>query len=178
MNDLLAEFTTTLDIPWSIWLVRLLGAVIFCGLIGFEREIDGRPAGLRTHILIGLAAALYCIVMLHMLRSDEFADEHVRTDPIRVIEAVTQGVAFLAAGIVVFTRGQVRGLTTGATMWLSAAVGLACGLGLWPLALTVTVIAMAVIILLRAAEKRAGTHKPGHGDEAAGRTERPDQIVL
>ncbi|MEZ5649763.1 MAG: MgtC/SapB family protein [Burkholderiaceae bacterium] len=157
-----SEFGANLDMPWQVWLSRLLGAAVFCGLIGFEREIDRQPAGLRTHILIGLAAATYCIMTMHIVRSVDFNDDQVRTDPVRVIEAVTQGVAFLAAGLVVFARGRVRGLTTGTTMWLSAAVGVACGLGLWMLALAVTAIAVAVITLIRLLEKKTGTYDGGH----------------
>ncbi len=151
-----------MDIPWTVWSLRLLGTVVLCGLIGFERELDRRQAGIRTHILIGLASALYCIVMQHLVVSDEFASDRVRTDPIRVVEAVTQGVAFLAAGLVVFHQGNVRGLKTGATMWLSAAIGLACGLGLWVLAVTTTAIAIATIVIFRKIEKHAGTHIPDH----------------
>ncbi|MFC3612515.1 MgtC/SapB family protein [Lutimaribacter marinistellae] len=162
MEQLLDEFRSTMDIPWSIWSARLVGTVVLCGLIGFEREVDKRQAGIRTHILVGLASALYCIVMQHLVVSDEFATDRVRTDPIRVVEAVTQGVAFLAAGLVVFHQGNVRGLKTGATMWLSAAIGLACGLGLWGLAVTTTIIAIVIIVLFRKIEQKAGTHVPGH----------------
>jgi putative Mg2+ transporter-C (MgtC) family protein len=76
------------------------------------------------------------------------------------VESVTQGVAFLAAGLVVFSRGEVRGLTTGASLWLAAAVGLACGLGLWLLAATTTVLALVVIRLLKIGERALGTEPP------------------
>lgn len=154
IDILLAELTSTTGLPWPIVLLRLAGALVAAGIIGFERELDNRPAGLRTHMLTGLAACVYCIVMLALL--DQAADkgDHIRTDPIRVVEAVTQGVAFLAAGLIVFTRGEIRGLTTGASMWLAAAIGLACGLGLWVLAGVTTFMALIVIRVLKIGERR------------------------
>ncbi len=75
-------------------------------------------------------------------------DEQVRIDPLRVIEAVTAGVAFLAAGMIVFSRGRVKGLTTGAGMWLSGAIGLAMGFGYWPVAFFATAAAVCVLFAL------------------------------
>ncbi len=162
MDITLSEITTTMEMHWTVWLARLLAALILCGIIGFEREIGKRPAGLRTHMLTGLAAALYTLVMLHMTTASVFDGEKVQTDPIRVIEAVTQGVAFLAAGLVVFSQGNVLGLKTGATMWLCAAVGVCCALGLLSLAAVVTAIALVTVVVLRIAEKKADTHCKGH----------------
>lgn len=73
----------------------------------------------------------------------------MQADPIRLVEAVTNGVAFLAAGIVVFSQGKVQGLTTGASMWISAAIGLAAGLGYWPIAVITTSLGVIVLALLR-----------------------------
>jgi putative Mg2+ transporter-C (MgtC) family protein len=83
-----------------------------------------------------------------------FVKDTARFDPIRVIEAVTAGVAFLAAGVVIFTRGQIQGLTTGAGMWLAGAIGAACGLGLWQIALFATLIALVVLAVLYAFENK------------------------
>jgi len=85
----------------------------------------------------------------------------VRIDPIRIIEAVTGGVAFLAAGMIVFAQGRVRGLTTGAGMWLSASVGLASGLGLWSLAGLSTLLALVVTRLLGNLERRTRRNHAG-----------------
>lgn len=114
--------------------MRVFGAVILCGLIGLEREFHKNTAGLRTNMLIGLAAVTFCIITIHMMETMAEGHEAARLDPIRLVEAVTAGIAFLAAGVVVYTRGDVKGLTTGASMWLSAAIGLSAGLGMWPLA--------------------------------------------
>ncbi len=154
MSDLSAELLEGPILPWSVLLARLGGAVVLCALIGLEREVKRRPAGLRTHILVGLASAVYTLIMLELVsRADSYPDI-ARTDPIRIIEAVTSGVAFLAAGMIIFTGDKVRGLTTGAALWLSASVGLAAGLGLWPLAGLSTLLALIVTRLLGSLEKR------------------------
>lgn len=154
LQNLLDEMTGSLSLPWQVAFLRMLGAVLLCGVIGFEREVRDRPAGLRTHMLIGLAATLYCLIMLELLaRSGEYSDR-VAMDPIRLVEAVTSGVAFLAAGMIVFAKGKVHGLTTGASMWLTAAVGLSVGLGMWLMAVLTTTLALIVIRLVKIAETR------------------------
>ena len=165
MEPLFQEIVSGPDLPLSVIVARSVGALTFAAIIGFERKVDGRPAGLRTHMLISLAACVYSLIMLSLLsRADDMGDV-VRMDPIRIVEAVTQGVAFLAAGLVVFTKGTVRGLTTGASMWLCAAVGLACGIGEWILAGLTTILALTVISLIRFGEKKAGTYEPGHVEQ-------------
>jgi putative Mg2+ transporter-C (MgtC) family protein len=158
-DALLTEFTLSTSLPVSVIVARTLATVAFCGLVGLERESSRRPAGLRTHMLIGLAACVYCLLTLTLIdRADEFGDT-VQMDPLRLIEAVTGGVAFLAAGLIVFSQGKVRGLTTGASMWVAAAIGVACGLGEWVIAATTTVLTLTIIALIRQLEKQAGTYE-------------------
>jgi putative Mg2+ transporter-C (MgtC) family protein len=153
------EFALAPSLPVSVIVARTLATVVFCGLIGLEREASQRPAGLRTHMLIGLAACIYSLLMLALIaRSAEFG-EYVRMDPLRIIEAVTSGVAFLAAGMIVFAKGKVRGLTTGASMWVAAAIGVACGLGEWVIAAITVVLTLIIIALVRELEKGAGTYE-------------------
>ena len=83
----------------------------------------------------------------------DFGDD-VRLDPIRMIEAVTGGGAFLAAGLIVFTRGEVKGLTTGASLWLVAAIGTAAGLGVWSIAAVATVLSLFIVKVLKSVEQR------------------------
>ncbi len=154
-ETLKTEITTMGSLPWEVVALRMAGAVLLCGLIGYERESANRPAGLRTHMLVGMASAVYCVLMLELVdRAGDYPDP-VRVDPIRVIEALTSGVAFLAAGMIVFSNGKVRGLTTGASLWLAAAVGLACGLGLWGVALITTFPAIVITGLLKVVEDKA-----------------------
>lgn len=151
-QDLASEFTGHSMLPWSIVLFRIAGALLLSGLIGFEREAKNHPAGLRTHMLVGLAAACYVLLTLDLVGRDY--DNDVRLDPIRMIEAITSGVAFLAAGLIVFTRGEVKGLTTGASLWLAAAVGTASGLGVWLMAGAATVLALLIVWGLKKFEKK------------------------
>lgn len=139
-------------LPWAVIALRLFGAILLCGLIGVERESRRQPAGLRTHILVGLAACLYAIITLEIMARDH--GDLVRMDPLRIVEAVTGGVAFLAAGMIVFHNGRVKGLTTGAGLWLAAAVGLCCGIGLWGIAAMATVLSLTVMIVLKMVEDR------------------------
>lgn len=158
-DNLINEFSLAPSLPISVVVARTLATVVFCGLIGLERETARRPAGLRTHMLIGLAACIYCLLTLALLaRAGEF-HETVRMDPLRIIEAVTGGVAFLAAGLIVFSQGKVRGLTTGASMWVAAAIGVACGLGEWAIAGMTVILTLIIIALVRKLERRAGTHE-------------------
>ena len=167
LDTLRSEFLGSSSLAFTVILVRLVGALVLTGAIGLEREVDGRPAGLRTHMLIGIAACVYCLLMLDLLGQARDYGEHVRTDPIRIIEAVTSGVAFLAAGLIVFSKGRVRGLTTGASMWLAASVGTACGLGVWEIAVPTTVLALLVIRIVKGLEKRAGTYSKSLADDGA-----------
>lgn len=140
-------------LPWLEATLRILFAVVAGSLIGLDRELRNKPAGLRTHILISLAAALFTLITYEL--HEQFAgDGGTRTaDPVRIIEAVTAGVAFLAAGAIIQSRGSVRGLTTGANMWLAGALGVACGAGYYFLATLGTAFALIVLVVLAKLEK-------------------------
>lgn len=154
MQAILQEFAGETALPWQVILLRLLAAVILGGILGFERELLARPAGLRTHMLVCLASATFAVVALEIVSMPIFDQEQVRADPIRLVEAITAGVAFLAAGFIILQRGRVHGLTTGAGMWLAAAIGLATGLGLWPIALLSCLLGAIVLAVLRRLEVR------------------------
>ena len=159
MEQLIAEFGHPTYIPFPVTVARLLLAAIFGAAIGFEREWRNRPAGLRTHMLVCVAAATFAVLTIEIVHAPMFQMENARFDPIRIVEAVTAGVAFLAAGVVIFARGEVHGLTTGAGMWLAGAIGVACGLGLWQIALFATVLALIVLGLLQMLEGRYGLNR-------------------
>jgi putative Mg2+ transporter-C (MgtC) family protein len=141
-------------LPWQVALARLAGALALGGLIGLERESRNRPAGLRTHMLVGVASALYCLIMLELLADSGVYSDRIASDPLRLIEAVTSGVAFLAAGMIIVSKGEVKGLTTGAGMWLVAAIGLSVGFGYWLLAGATTALALVVFRLVKTLEDR------------------------
>jgi putative Mg2+ transporter-C (MgtC) family protein len=104
---------------------------------------------LRTHMLISLAAACFTLVAMELMNLSPQNADLQRLDPLRLIEAVTAGVAFLAAGSIVISGANVRGVTTGASMWLCGAIGLCCGTGDLRLAMIATAMAMVVLYLIR-----------------------------
>ena len=151
------EFQGSLAIPLPIVALRLVGSALLCALIGLEREQTRHAAGLRTNMLIGLAATVFTLITLHMV--ERFADQGdaIRLDPIRLVEAVTAGVAFLGAGMIFFSRTEgVKGLTTGAMMWCAAGIGVAVGLGLWAVAVMTAVLALIIARLLKGVSERIG----------------------
>jgi putative Mg2+ transporter-C (MgtC) family protein len=164
MSDLIAqELTMTFQtVPFGVALIRILAAVLLAGVIGAEREWRERPAGLRTHMLVSLAACLYVVVGREMVNTDFVGtDGQMRSDPLHLIEAVTAGVAFLVAGIIFTSGGKVQNVTTGASLWLTGAIGLACGAGQIPLAAMATVLVLVVLLLVSALERPGDTGDPG-----------------
>ena len=153
--------------------LRLGLAMVFGGILGFERERQDRPAGLRTHILIAIASAIFALVALEFLALPTAEEERLRIDPIRLIEAVTSGVAFLAAGSIIVARGHVKGVTTGAGMWLAGAIGLACGLGYFQIAGLGTGFALVVLTLLRRLETLLAVKRPRGERRRTGTDEAP-----
>jgi putative Mg2+ transporter-C (MgtC) family protein len=144
--------------------LRTFMAVIVGCLIGLDRELRKKPAGMRTHILISLAAALFTLITFELHTQFAGEDGNRTADPVRIIEAVTAGVAFLAAGAIIQSRRGVQGLTTGANMWLAGALGVACGGGYYVLAVIGTVFALIVLVVLAKLEAWLTKKQP---DEAS-----------
>ncbi|CFX35939.1 MgtC/SapB transporter [Candidatus Filomicrobium marinum] len=140
--------------------MRLLLAAGLGGVIGIDRELKDRPAGLRTHMMVSLAAALFTIITFEIFYQvrGEFPSGNV--DPIRIIEAVTAGVAFLAAGSIIVSGRKIQGLTTGAGMWLAGAIGLACGGGYYYVAIVAVVISIVILAFVKRLEDRIFPPEP------------------
>jgi putative Mg2+ transporter-C (MgtC) family protein len=131
----------------TVWLLhqveplgRLLLAAVLGAVLGAEREARARPAGLRTNTLIALGSALFTLVSLHMVAVGG-------GDATRIPAQVVTGIGFLGAGAILRTRGDVIGMTTAATIWVNAAIGMAAGAGLYALAITATVATLIVLIM-------------------------------
>jgi len=130
-------------------LLRLLVASVLGGLIGLERDIHGREAGLRTHLLVSLGAAVFMILSEQVARMSTGAF----SDPGRIAAQIVTGIGFLGAGAIIKAGVNVRGLTTAACLWTVAAVGMAAGAGLYVVAALTTVIALICLILLKRFER-------------------------
>lgn len=121
--------------------VRLVVAMVLGGIVGLEREYRAKDAGFRTHFLVALGSALFTLISMYGF------SEGVR-DTSRVAAQVVSGIGFLGAGIIVLQRNVIRGLTTAAGLWVTAAVGMACGVGMFYMAALVTVLMLIGLELL------------------------------
>jgi len=134
----------TPTIGWAEVLLRLFVAAALGGAIGLERELRERQAGLRTHLVVSVGAALFTLVSAY-----GFTDWGVRVDPTRIAAQIVTGIGFLGAGAIIRQGLSVRGLTTAATLWLVAAIGMAAGAGYWEGALIATFGAIITLGPLR-----------------------------
>jgi len=136
-------------------IVRLVAALVMGGLIGLEREVHGRFAGFRTHILVCVSAALIMIVSERMAAAYSHAagTPAFRLDPGRIAAGIVTGIGFLGAGTILRHESLVRGLTTAACIWLSASLGIAIGAGYIALALGATAMALFCLMLLGKLER-------------------------
>jgi putative Mg2+ transporter-C (MgtC) family protein len=136
--------------------LRLLLASVLGGIIGLEREVHGRPAGFRTHLLVSLGSCLFVItsVEFYHLYGNLPGRQAIPVDPGRLAAQVVTGIGFLGAGAIIREKASIRGLTTAACLWVAAALGVACGIGLFYLAMSVTAIALGSLLLLKQVEKR------------------------
>ena len=130
------------------YLYPLLLSLILCGLIGLERESHGRAAGLRTHILVGISSTLIVLTSIYMS-----SGRGIISDPGRVAAGVVTGIGFIGAGTIMRFRASIKGLTTAASIWAAAAVGLAIGSGFYLGALVTTALILFSLVFLGKVEK-------------------------
>ena len=130
-------------------ILRLTLSVVLSGLIGLERQMHRRNAGLRTHILVCLGS---CLIMLTSLYVFDIYSSRVALDPSRIAAGVITGIGFLGAGTIIREKEGVKGLTTAASLWVVAGIGLAVGCGFYKAALYTTVLALIALFFLRYAE--------------------------
>ena len=138
------------ELNWDEALLRLALAALLGGLIGVERELREREAGLRTHLLVSVGSALFTIVGAYGFHDFiESGEAVVRTDPTRIAAQIVTGIGFLGAGAIIRQGLSVRGLTTAATLWVVAAVGLASGAGYYSGAVITTAVVLIALWPLR-----------------------------
>lgn len=129
-------------------LLRVLLAALLGGAVGFDRQRTNKPAGLRTHMLVSIGAALFAASAVLFVEDAADGDTAIRLDVLRVTAAVATGIGFLGAGAILRAGGEVRGLTTAAGIWVTAGIGLAAGLGQIVVAVGATVLTVVVIGVL------------------------------
>ena len=139
--------------PYEI-ILRLLLGTLLGGIIGFERQTHGRPAGFRTQLLVCVACTLLMIISENYSSHGTLKEDFVKLDPTRIAAGAMTGIGFLGAGVIVKTGVSVQGLTTAACIWIVAAIGLAAGAGQYLAALTGAVITFISLWILRIVETK------------------------
>ncbi len=127
--------------------LRLLAALLFSGAVGLQRELTGKTAGMRTHILVGVGAALYTLVSGYA-----FGTTAANAD--RIAAQVVSGIGFIGGGAILKERGSIKGLTTAAGLWAAAALGMAAGAGLYTIGVAASLVVLLTLVVLRRVEKR------------------------
>ena len=143
----------TLPEPVPVWtevMLRLLAATAAGSILGLNRELTQKPAGLRTHALVALGAALVVVSALQLGVANDMTHADAAS---RVIQGVIAGIGFIGGGVILHADGQnVKGLTTAATIWVAAALGISCGIGQWRVAGMTAIIALILLVLGRPLE--------------------------
>ena len=137
--------------------LRLLAAALVGGAIGINRDLEDKPIGMRTLGLVALSAAIVSIAALQVPEVADHPDALSRVVQ-GVLQGVMAGIGFIGAGVILrdSDSGNVRGLTTAATVWVTAALGIACGLGAWEVVLIGTILALGFLVLAKAVERFLG----------------------
>ena len=125
-----------MTVEWN-FILRIFAAGILGGLIGFEREFRAKEAGVRTHFIVALGSALFMIISQYAFSG--------RFDAARVAAQVVSGIGFIGAGVIIFQKNAVRGVTTAAGLWVAAAIGLACGAEMYSVAIAATLMTILVL---------------------------------
>lgn len=134
---------------------RVLGALTIGAMIGFERSFHGRPAGFRTHALVSIASAVLMIVTVYQEQwMTAVTHDAIRTDPTRMAQGIMTGIGFLGAGVIFKEGLTVRGLTTAASIWVTAAIGILVGIGFWFAAIVGAIATLIVLSVFRMIENR------------------------
>ncbi|MBS0368094.1 MAG: MgtC/SapB family protein [Proteobacteria bacterium] len=143
--------------------LHLFGAVLAGGIIGMERSFHARPAGFRTHTLVCLASSLLMLVTLYQWNwLPGVAMDTIRTDPTRMAQGIMTGIGFLGAGVIFKEGLSVRGLTTAASIWITAAIGILIGVGFYLPAVLATALTLGVLSAFRWIEARLPSHSYAH----------------
>ena len=124
------------------FIIRILIATALGAVIGLDREYRTKAAGFRTHVLVALGSALFMIISVHGFDDLPKDQMTLGMDPARIAAQVVTGIGFIGAGTIIFQKNVVKGLTTAAGLWVTAAVGMACGVGMYVLAIVSTLLVL------------------------------------
>lgn len=139
------------------FIIRIFVAAVLGGLIGLEREYRAKEAGFRTHFLVALGSSLFMILSQYGFDTPLTILQKTSFDPSRIASQVVTGIGFIGAGIIIFQKNVIRGLTTAAGLWVTSAIGLTCGAGLYILASATTILVLLCLEVLNVILQRFGT---------------------
>ncbi len=152
-----------MDTDFIIITIHLVGALTAGGIIGLERSFHGRPAGFRTHTLVCLASSLLMLVTLYQSKwLPAMPIDTIRIDPTRMAQGIMTGIGFLGAGVIFKEGLSVRGLTTAASIWITAAIGILIGVGFYFPAILGTVLTLGILSVFRWIEAKLPSHCYAH----------------
>jgi putative Mg2+ transporter-C (MgtC) family protein len=168
-----------MDRELLVTIAHLVAALAAGGVIGLERSFHGRPAGFRTHSLVCLASSLLMLVTTSQGSwMPGIGHEAIRTDPTRMAQGIMTGIGFLGAGVIFKEGLSVRGLTTAASIWITAAIGILVGVGLYVPATIATLLTLAVLSAFRWVEARLPSHFYAHYLVRFGRNEAMSEAAV
>lgn len=159
LGGMLAASGDLTDLKESV--TRLGAAAVLAGILGLERELRHKPLGLRTNILVALGACSFGLITMELIDLFRRGDGLGTIDPSRVVQGIIEGIGFLGTGAIIQSRHDVYGATTGATIWVVGAIGIACGFGFFLQATAAAVVALLVLTVLGAIESyfRSGAER-------------------
>lgn len=144
---------TIFNHEFLIMTVRIFLAALLSGVVGFEREIKKHPAGFRTHLLVGVGSCLMMLLSLYGFEAYIDKNENIRFDPARIPSYVISGIGFLGAGTILVKDATIRGLTTAASIWVVAGIGLIVGVGMYAPAILTTIVVLLSLVFLNKFER-------------------------
>jgi putative Mg2+ transporter-C (MgtC) family protein len=155
------DWATGTDVTIKEAILRLALAIALSAVVGLDRELRDKPLGLRTNMLVALGAASFSLMAFSLVDLLRGHSSTVQIDPGRVMEAIVGAIGFLGAAAIIQGRFEIFGATTGASIWVVGAIGMACGFGFYALAVTISVAGLLVLTVLGLITSRLG----GHGKE-------------
>ncbi len=152
---MIRDYMSFLSAETLVMTARIVGATLIGAVIGLERSFHGRPAGFRTHALVSVASALLMLVTVYQNEwMTQVAADAIRTDPTRMAQGIMTGIGFLGAGVIFKEGLTVRGLTTAASIWMTASIGILVGIGFWFAAILGTVATLLILSVFRFIENK------------------------
>ncbi len=149
----MADYANIVEFEYSL-LIRIAASIFFAFLLGVEREVTGKFAGLRTHILVSVGACVFTLLSLYGFKMHITEGISGVNDPARIAAQIITGIGFIGAGTVMRHGNNIFGITTAATLWVCAAIGMACGTGMYDIAASASIFSLIVLVLIRRFERR------------------------